>query len=972
MALSLITYFLNSGQIFLSEMRDWRQHFINGTKGMKKTSIDVLDYVEALLKETFENNTEKVNNNPLAPWLVNTVASIGIENIDSNQRKQLLTILSWAKETNSIGNIPKMNFQQAYDFATESLEKIKRKKEQSSTNQPEINQQDIPPLEDELKGKIERIATLPDGSGRMWVKVLDPNWFKEICKAKRTKGVECQATTKGVFAKAPYESYTLIGPPKGKSNGDISTIASISINTRNNSIEELKQEGNQHPGAQATSGGWKDIGDRVVDFICYSPIMKSKVDKFTSGGFEEGRAYGGINTLLYWMKHKQELFNKIMKSRPDIFTNTQDLIRKHHPLGLKWFELSGVDINDMATNNPIDFLNNIEYFYSIYGNKIKSAIDKINIESTLKSKPESILENLPLLVEFISPDELSKIFSIIPFDDYLNANITSFKSLLRKLSSLPQYKDMLGDIIGNHGPAVISAFGNKGVGLQNFLRFVSAPKLEKHLDAIRNPITGEYEGTRLEIETDPTTGRREEKSVKITVPDDLKILPQRERRRFIIKNKEYIKSFFIGDEKKKEIEYLRFLFMESNVQDVERTLKPEKQEFINYYNTKFKEKQSKFPGIIEFYAVINRNKPNYIQNHGEKSYFPMTIEDLKDKNNMKEIILYYWSKSEEESGIKKKYEAIGDYIKTLQLSGEPEDEMIKFYKDNFAPPKITQIPQSIDYVTFAKTLEKFVDDRKKIVEFIKTLKNEMEKSGISGIGYYKQLIQDFTDKIYQVKIGDMVQYLGNNREGIYLTKGMKYHVVGIDSETGLINSMINVIDDTKKESWHHSRDFEIKLVTPDDTLMEQKLRILIREELNKNFFNNTMTMDQNKKPAINYSAVVLDDKSREKLLTKFHIPEGWEKICRHMIINIGNIKPELEHYLGLKVGINVEAIGISDKAMAIKISGFPTEDTTPHITLAINTTEGGKPADSNLITNWQAINHPFRITGIVTEVPFKI
>ena len=57
-----------------------------------------------------------------------------------------------------------------------------------------------------------------------------------------------------------------------------------------------------------------------------------------------------------------------------------------------------------------------------------------------------------------------------------------------------------------------------------------------------------------------------------------------------------------------------------------------------------------------------------------------------------------------------------------------------------------------------------------------------------------------------------------------------------------------------------------------------------------------------------YSAVVLDDKSRERLIERFKsaIPDDWEIIAHHMTINLGEIDPNFEKYLEMPVRLNVE------------------------------------------------------------------
>lgn len=124
---------------------------------------------------------------------------------------------------------------------------------------------------------------------------------------------------------------------------------------------------------------------------------------------------------------------------------------------------------------------------------------------------------------------------------------------------------------------------------------------------------------------------------------------------------------------------------------------------------------------------------------------------------------------------------------------------------------------------------------------------------------------------------------------------------------------------------------------------------------------------------ISYSAVVLEEQSKVKLIEKIQdqIPEGWEIIGHHMTINLGEIDKEYEKFLGLKVKLNVVKIGISDMALAIQVQGFPTKNKIPHITIAVNRKEGGKPFMSNKISDWKPYSLGFDLSGIVTEVGYN-
>jgi hypothetical protein len=69
--------------------------------------------------------------------------------------------------------------------------------------------------------------------------------------------------------------------------------------------------------------------------------------------------------------------------------------------------------------------------------------------------------------------------------------------------------------------------------------------------------------------------------------------------------------------------------------------------------------------------------------------------------------------------------------------------------------------------------------------------------------------------------------------------------------------------------------------------------------------------------------------------------------------------------LGKEVTLTVTDLGLSDMAMAVKVSGYPSNNEIPHITIAVNP-NGGKPVMSNAITNWVKIK-PFNVSGKVTE-----
>lgn len=124
---------------------------------------------------------------------------------------------------------------------------------------------------------------------------------------------------------------------------------------------------------------------------------------------------------------------------------------------------------------------------------------------------------------------------------------------------------------------------------------------------------------------------------------------------------------------------------------------------------------------------------------------------------------------------------------------------------------------------------------------------------------------------------------------------------------------------------------------------------------------------------IAYSAVVLNDNSRSRLIKQFKdiIPEDFEIVAHHMTINLGEINSEYENYLGMSIQLVVNDIAMDDKVIAVGVSGFYSKNTKPHITLAVNRKAGGKPVMSNNLTNWDKLKRPIIVYGKVTEVEYK-
>lgn len=122
---------------------------------------------------------------------------------------------------------------------------------------------------------------------------------------------------------------------------------------------------------------------------------------------------------------------------------------------------------------------------------------------------------------------------------------------------------------------------------------------------------------------------------------------------------------------------------------------------------------------------------------------------------------------------------------------------------------------------------------------------------------------------------------------------------------------------------------------------------------------------------VSYSAVVLDEPSRQTLKTIFGnaLPKDWDWIGHHLTICMGPLSGSgLVNKVGDEVTLCITAVGRNDKAMACRVDGFYSKNKVPHVTLGVNRLGGGKPKDSNGITEWQDYDFDVRLRGTIQEV----
>jgi len=132
-----------------------------------------------------------------------------------------------------------------------------------------------------------------------------------------------------------------------------------------------------------------------------------------------------------------------------------------------------------------------------------------------------------------------------------------------------------------------------------------------------------------------------------------------------------------------------------------------------------------------------------------------------------------------------------------------------------------------------------------------------------------------------------------------------------------------------------------------------------------------------------YSAIVLDEKSHLKLVdwandnikvggVKLPIlvqREGWEMVCHHMTIKFPGTPEFVKPYIDSVQKLEVISVSVSDKVIAVRVVGFHSENKIPHITIAVNVKDGGKPAMSNQLKSWTSVIPVVKLTGIVKEIP---
>ena len=119
-----------------------------------------------------------------------------------------------------------------------------------------------------------------------------------------------------------------------------------------------------------------------------------------------------------------------------------------------------------------------------------------------------------------------------------------------------------------------------------------------------------------------------------------------------------------------------------------------------------------------------------------------------------------------------------------------------------------------------------------------------------------------------------------------------------------------------------------------------------------------------------YYGMFLDNRSQQRLFQRFEsqIPADWKRYGDHMTVIYNDNSENARQWANLcekQVGTTAVlmgvALGVSDRAIAIKVLGYQSNNAIPHITIAV--APGARPVESNQITNWVKLEQPIYLNS---------
>jgi hypothetical protein len=676
----------------------------------QKYSEDILNYVQFILDKNY--SSEDTSKNPLAPWIAKTVQEKGgIESMGNSDLHGFEVILNYLKSQNNskeaADKIIRKSPADAYKIAKEELQ-----------NQAPS---DIKKWED--LGYIKKVGNAKDGA--VWVQILDKRWFDCSNDLNKNFGIECQRNnqTASQYATGNYATYTLLGKPKNVSGDYYSTLASIAINKGYKSFIEIKQVGNQQPGAQDVEGWSKSVvAEMIVDFITKNTEVKD-INKFVDF-FQQNQIpnhavnYGGAGAFAYLLKNYPNLIQRIIDAKPEVLETHEALIRNVKPDFLENLE---VNYEQLLRENPKKFIEKFKTYYDTKGQEIVDLLSLIDFNTYVNQNgTHELFKSLTSIIEAV-PFAYFKnnIYPYIDFSDFINTlSKDDIKNLLRIIrnkfdKNINGFLEEFNLLFKNDMNSILASLGGteaKGIAvLQNLFK---SPRLSKHQNY--RIVKGKVLATTEEPKRDSSgnlvldsNGNRVMELVEKEVPADDMMLSPKGIRTFYMKNEELIKSQLPGNKEDKEIGFLKYLIINSSEQEREKLLKNEKDNLIDYYDKKNAENKSELPGIFEYSKIVNQTitEPSESKAFSEGTrIYKFDKKDFKDVNNIKKIFKYYSEKNTLQ-GTAKLVSVISAIIDTAKLSGISNEEIKVLAFNNFTPDKILKANVKLnDFILYCNML----------------------------------------------------------------------------------------------------------------------------------------------------------------------------------------------------------------------------------------------------------------------------
>jgi len=175
-----------------------------------------------------------------------------------------------------------------------------------------------------------------------------------------------------------------------------------------------------------------------------------------------------------------------------------------------------------------------------------------------------------------------------------------------------------------------------------------------------------------------------------------------------------------------------------------------------------------------------------------------------------------------------------------------------------------------------------------------------------------------------------------------------------------------------KDSGYHDASHESVLEFLQNNYEDFSVDEKLRKELYWALTDRNLLGEEEVK-RVSYSAVVLDDKSRASLLKVLSpmIPEGWEVVAHHMTIMMGALEngsdAQEDMEKNIEISLRVIDYAMDELVMAVGVEGYHSNNPKPHITIAVNRADGGKPFMSNKLKDWKPLGFPLNLTGKVSE-----